>query len=186
MSHTPEAVSRNTESMALRLRSLQTSDEAVIRAAHQSISRDEGFDFARELTPAMSWAQYLALHDDYRRGVNLPDGIVPETFLVATVDDVIVGRSSIRHALNDNLLRRGGHIGYGVVRQYRRRGYGTEILRQSLRIAREIGIRDILVTCGKDNEGSRRIIESCGGVLESVEPSPNGTLHRRYWITCPE
>lgn len=181
MSQTPETVSTG-----LRLRRLQMSDEAVIRAAHQAIFRDEGFDFARDLTPSMTWAQYLALHDDYRRGVNLPDGIVPETFLVAAIDDVIVGRAAIRHRLNDRLLRHGGHIGYGVVRQHRRRGHGTEILRQSIGIAREIGIRDILVTCDDSNVGSRRIIESCGGVLESVEPWHNGTFNRRYWIACPE
>ncbi|MBF6207270.1 flavoprotein [Streptomyces gardneri] len=57
--------------------------------------------------------------EDYRQGINLPDGIVMATNLVATVDDQIVGRTSIRHTLNDALLRRGGALG---IRTARNRG----------------------------------------------------------------
>ncbi|WP_327118955.1 GNAT family N-acetyltransferase [Nocardia sp. NBC_01730] len=86
------------------------------------------------------------------------------------------------HTLNEALQRRGGHIGYAVLTPYRRRGNGTAILRQSITIARALGIDRIFITCDDTNVGSRRIIESCGGELESVEPSTNGTLIRRYWI----
>ena len=64
------------------------------------------------------------------------DGHVPSTFLVADVGGVIVGRTSIRHELNEFLAREGGHIGYGVLAEHRRRGYATEILRHSLVVAR--------------------------------------------------
>jgi predicted acetyltransferase len=66
----------------------------------------------------------------------MPADRVPATFLVADVDGAIVGRVSIRHELNDHLTHFGGHIGYGVRPAHRRRGYATEILRQSLVIAR--------------------------------------------------
>ena len=42
----------------------------------------------------------------------MPDGLVPATFLVADVDGVLVGRTSIRHELDEFLAREGGHIGY--------------------------------------------------------------------------
>ncbi|MET8873182.1 hypothetical protein [Nocardia sp. NPDC004604] len=45
----------------------------------------------------------------------MPDSIVPATFLIATVNDEIIGRADIRHTLNDYLARRGGHIGYAVL-----------------------------------------------------------------------
>ncbi|MEU2032776.1 GNAT family N-acetyltransferase [Nocardia amamiensis] len=167
---------------AVRLRPLRASDEQVVRAAHEAIADGDGFPFALGLTPAMTWPQYLSMLEDYRQGINLPDGIVAATFLVATVDDQIVGRASIRHTLNDALRRRGGHIGYTVLAQYRRRGYGAAILRHSLIIARAIGIDRVLLTCHDTNLASRRIIESCSGVLESVELCTDGILTRRYWI----
>ncbi|MFG1796767.1 GNAT family N-acetyltransferase [Nocardia sp. NPDC049149] len=166
----------------IRLRPLRESDERVVRAAHQEMAADDGFGFALGLTPTMTWAQYLSALEDYRRGINLPPGIVAAEFLVATVEDRVVGRASIRHTLNESLRRRGGHIGYAVLAQHRGRGYGTAILRQSITVARAIGIERILITCDDTNVGSRRIIESCGGVLESVEPWTDGTPIRRYWI----
>ncbi len=108
------------------------------------------------------------------------------TWLVAEVDGEIVGRTSIRHELNAYLAFHGGHIGYGVRPAFRRRGHATEILRQSLVIARSYGVDRALVTCDDDNIGSAAVIEACGGVLERVVPaveSDDGVAFRRYWIS---
>ena len=107
---------------------------------------------------------------------------MPGTFLVADVAGEIVGRTSIRFTLNAFLAERGGHIGYGVLPQHRRRGYATEILRQSLIIARAAGVGRVLVTCDQDNVGSRTVIESCGGVLDSVVTLDGKPPVLRFWI----
>jgi predicted acetyltransferase len=167
---------------AVRLRPLRASDEQVIRAAHEAMADSDGFPFALGLTPAMTSRQYLSALEDSPQGINLPDGIVAATFLVATVDDQVVGRTSIRHTLNDGLRQRGGHIGYGVLAPFRHRGYGTAILRHSLTVARAIGLDRILITCDDSNLASRRIIEACGGIVESVVQCSDGTPSRRYWI----
>lgn len=93
-------------------------------------------------------------------------------------------RVSIRHALTPFLERVGGHIGYVVVPEYRRQGYATAILRQSLQIARQkLGLTRVLLTCDDDNIGSIRVIEKNRGILESVVTGTNGeTSKRRYWI----
>jgi predicted acetyltransferase len=167
---------------ALRLRRLLEDDEAAFAAAHAAAT-DGKFRFGIGYEPGMPWAAYLTALEENRHGRNLPQRFVPGTFLVADVAGQIVGRTSIRFELNDFLLREGGHIGYGVLPRHRRRGYATEILRQSLIIARAEGIERVLVTCDEDNAGSRTVIESCGGQLESVVNTGDGLPpKRRYWI----
>lgn len=162
---------------------MRFDDEDAFRAAHKEMVAEGFHNFALGLEPGMSWGDYLQALANRRAGIDLPDGIVPETFLVAEVDGVIVGRTSVRHRLNDFLLREGGHIGYAVLAEHRRRGYATQILRQSLVVARAIGIDRVLVTCDDDNLGSRAVIEACGGRLDSdTGDAPGTSAKRRYWI----
>jgi predicted acetyltransferase len=132
--------------------------------------------------PGKLWRTYLKELEDHRHGRNLPARHVPGTFLVAEVAGEIVGRTSIRFRLNGFLAERGGHVGYGVLPQHRRRGYATEILRQSLIIARAAGVDRVLVTCDQDNVGSRTVIELCGGVLDSTVTVDRKPPVLRFWI----
>lgn len=99
---------------------------------------------------------------------------------MAEVDGKTVARVSTRHELNEYLEREGGHIGFGVLREHRRRGYATEILRQALDILAHEGLTTALSTCD-DNIASAASIERCGG-----EPADrvdvDGTLIRRYLV----
>ncbi|SRR5579875_210346 len=166
----------------LRLRPLRASDEAEFRAGHAQLAA-EGVVFGLAFEPGMPWDEYLQVLERFRAGADLPERFVPSTLLVAEVDGQIVGRVSIRHRLNDALLREGGHIGYCVLAAHRRRGYATQMLRQALVIARSLGIDRVLVTCDDDNTGSIKAIEACGGRLDSVLPGDSGAPGvRRYWF----
>lgn len=108
---------------------------------------------------------------------------MPATFLVAVVEDRIVGRASVRHELNATLAETGGHIGYGVRPADRRRGHAGAILRQSLVVARGVGIEHALLVCDADNVASRRTIEGVGGRFERrTTDGPRGAPMRRYWV----
>lgn len=170
----------------LRLRPPQMDDEAAFADAQRAMDAD-GFTFGHRFDEAPSWPAYLEGLEAQRRGIDVPGSFVPCTFLVADVDGQVVGRTSIRHELNEFLAREGGHIGYCVLPRHRRRGYATEILRQSLVVARAVGVDRVLVTCDDDNVASATVIERCGGMLESVVPNESaggagGPPLRRYWI----
>jgi predicted acetyltransferase len=168
----------------LVLRAPVADDEQEFLRAHRATS--PGYpSFLHYYQPGMSFQRYLQVLDDQDRGINLPSpGHVPSTFLFAFVGKSIVGRASIRHSLNPFLLRVGGHIGYVVVPEFRRRGFATAILRQSVDLARDrLGLERVLLTCDDDNVGSIRAIEKNGGVLEDIVRGPDlDKPKRRYWI----
>ncbi len=165
----------------MELRALRVEDEMQARAAHAELA-EEGFAFLPFYEPSEPWSAYLARIGRLSRGDGLASEFVPWTDLYGVVDGVVVGRVSVRHRLTEGLLQVGGHIGYGVRRAYRRRGYATELLRAGLSVAHELGIDRALVTCDDDNVGSATVIERCGGVLEDTRPMSGGSPKRRYWV----
>ena len=169
--------------MDLVLRVPSESEEAEFLRAHRATSPSVP-NFLHNYEEGMSLRRYLEVLAQQERGEHLAASHVPCTFLFAFAGTIIVGRVAIRHALTPDLERIGGHVGYVVVPEYRRRGYATAILRQSLQIARErLGLKRVLVTCDDDNVGSIKTIEKNGGVLDAIVTGPDADRPtRRYWI----
>jgi predicted acetyltransferase len=168
---------------SLVLRLPREDEEREFLRAHRATS-PEVPNFLHYYEEGMPLRRYLEVLDERARGEQLPPGHVPSTFLFAFDAARIVGRVSIRHELNDLLLRVAGHIGYAVVPEFRRRGFATAMLRRSIQIAyRNLGLAHVLLTCDDDNVGSIRTIEKNGGVLENVVTGPDlAKPKRRYWI----
>ena len=168
--------------MELILRLPGEAEEAEFLRAHRATSPSVP-SFLHYYEEAMPFRRYIELLTEHARGEKLPPGHVPSTFLFAFAGSSIVGRVAIRHSLNAYLERFGGHIGYVVVPEYRRRGYATAILGQSLGIARlKLGLTRVLLTCDDDNVGSIRTIEKNGGVFENIATPDGDKPKRRYWI----
>jgi predicted acetyltransferase len=168
----------------LELRPLRLEDEESLSAAnHSFVASCSEMPFAFQYDEAMKFADYLDWVHSWPDGKNLPDRFVPNTFWVGVVGDQIVGRISLRHELNDFLHRIGGHIGYAVVPEHRCRGYAVAMVKQSLPLAKALGLQKVLITCDVDNIASTRVIEKCGGVFESrTEEAELKTQKNRYWI----
>lgn len=96
-------------------------------------------------------------------------------------DNKLVGMINIRHTLNEYLYNYGGHIGYSVRKNERRKGYAKEMLKIALEKCRKMEMKKVLLTCDADNIASAKIIKSYGGILENEVPN-DGKLIQRYWI----
>lgn len=125
--------------------------------------------------------------DRYRNERELPPDRVGEDkyWLADDEKTYFIGEISIRHRLNDALLLRGGHIGYGIRYSEWNRGYGTMMLALALEKAKEMRISPVLITCNDDNLASARVIEKNGFTLENkimtVDPhTGEESLTRRY------
>ena len=112
---------------------------------------------------------------------------VPATLYLAIrkSDNKLIGTIQIRHRLNEKLLAHGGHIGYGVRPTERRKGYAKQMLKLALEKCKELEIKKALITCDKDNIGSRKTILANGGKMEN-EIQENEKIVQRYWINIEE
>ena len=114
---------------------------------------------------------------DTRERTERPVGFVPSTHLWWVDGDRFLGRLHIRHRLTPFLIQEGGHIGYHVIPPARRRGHATAMLHAGLSVAAILGIDCALITCDEENIGSRKAIETNGGLFHDRRA---GKL--RYWV----
>lgn len=147
------------------------------------------------------FSRYVREVEEHARGVNVPEGLVPNTTFWLMAGERMVGTLSLRHTLNEYLAYEGGHIGFCIRPSERRKGHMTRFLRLALDEARELGrtpkealvdklpvardgLRRVLITCESTNLASAGVIRACGGVLEDERVSRKhvGEIVQRYWI----
>ncbi|MBN2296461.1 MAG: GNAT family N-acetyltransferase [Pirellulales bacterium] len=135
--------------------------------------------------PDVELGQIVQRLRDWSRGIDLPEGFVPSnTYWLVRDNSTILGTLSLRHRLNENLRKIGGHIGYAIRPSQRNKGYATRMLEMALPKARELGLSRVLVTCNTENRASARVIEKNGGVLEGEKPivhEGKSLILRYYW-----
>lgn len=101
-------------------------------------------------------------------------------FLAFNEFDKMVGIADLRLEQNEFISNFAGQIGYTVRPSERGHGYATEILKEVVKQADALGMRNVLVTCNEDNLASARVIEKAGGVFEEIIPHPGYPNVKRY------
>ncbi len=128
-------------------------------------------------------AAFIAMCEAHSAGRGVPPGWVPQsTFWLVRNGERILGCSRLRHALTSLLSHQGGHIGYDIRPNERGKGYGNLLFALTLRKARELGFREVLVTADEANVASWTAALS--GMFRREEGrfvGKNGPF-RRYWI----
>ncbi len=170
--------------MRLEVRELNPLDEKALLESFKAYSNEEFDLLSFEFKPGDNFKEHLLRLQKNKMGVDLAPGKVASTMLYGFLDDIIIGRISIRHELNDFLYNEGGHIGYAVIPEFQRKGFASDMVRAALKYCKDIlHLDQVLITCDDDNTASIRIIEKFGGVLENKHVSNNGQeITRRYWV----
>ena len=102
------------------------------------------------------------------KGINIPEGKVPETYYFLWDDDEIVGLFKIRHCLNEKLRNGSGHIGYGILPDQRGKGYAKEGLRLAIEECKKIIKEDeIYLSVYKNNPASIKVQQDNGAYIVS-------------------
>lgn len=132
-----------------------------------------------------NYNEWLDLLEAHSNGKMLNNWTIHTTFFgVRENDNKIVGMIDIRHELTNEFLRNyAGHIGYGVRPTERKKGYATQMLSQALEYCKkELHLEKVMISCDKENEGSRRTIINAGGELEKEYIADDGENVQIYWI----
>lgn len=99
-------------------------------------------------------------------GINLPEGYISNTKYWLFYANEYIGSFTLRHDINENLMKWGGHIGYIILPSKR-------------------GLRRVLITCNTENDASFAVINKAKNMYggEQIEDSVlDGFSEHRVWI----
>ena len=111
----------------------------------------------------------------------------PRSIRYWAVDDgKFIGEFQLRPEMTEDVMNGIGSVGYAVRVSEQGKGYGTEILKQGLEIARARGMDKVLLNINSNNKASIHVCEKMGGMLMDTisvyNPDEGEHFMRRYWI----
>ena len=158
--------------------------EPVLSYKEEFIENGDSMDGTGILRKSNTYEDWYKSVYDNMSEETVAEGLVPAHLFLAISKENgrLIGIIDIRHKLNEFLLSFGGNIGYSVRKSERQKGYATEILSLALEKCKELGLSRVLITCDKDNIGSKKTIMKNGGVFENEVNYEDNIIIQRYWI----
>jgi len=105
---------------------------------------------------------------DFEKGVNLPPGFVRDYNYFLYDGSTIVGLFHIRPELNEALRNGSGHIGYGIKKEYRGKGYASMGLALAIKELKKMKCfvdTEVYMDCYKYNKASLTVMLHNGGYI---------------------
>jgi predicted acetyltransferase len=168
---------------------LPSSDhrEILMDYKREFIENGDSMDGTAGLKDADSFEEWYRAFCDNSKEETVRGGLVPASTFMAinTNNSRLIGMIDIRHRLNDYLFNFGGHIGYSIRKSERQKGYASEMLGLALNECLKLNIKNVLITCNKDNIASAKTIINNSGKLER-EIQEGNRITQRYWITLDQ
>ncbi|WMJ77310.1 MULTISPECIES: GNAT family N-acetyltransferase [unclassified Sedimentibacter] len=157
----------------------------ILDYKEEFIINKDSMDGTAGLSTYKTFEEWYEAFNDNLHDETVREGLVSATtYLALDENEKLIGMIDIRHRLNDNLLNFGGHVGYSVRKSERRKGFATEMLKLALEKCVELNIKEVLITCDKNNIASAKTIIANGGILENeVFDQNDNTMTQRYWVT---
>ena len=116
----------------------------------------------------------------------LIEGQSPSLHFWAVDGDNFIGEFQLRTKFTEKVMNDIGSVGYAVRVSEQGKGYGTEILKQGLVIAKELGMEKLLFTVNDENSVSAHVVEKLGGKLtdkiKAYNEAEGQHILRRYWV----
>ncbi|OCN03708.1 hypothetical protein A4S06_04935 [Erysipelotrichaceae bacterium MTC7] len=139
-----------------------------------------GSNFLQDYEVYEDWLQNdIAMRSD----TTCPEGLVSATTFLIYAQDTFVGMINCRHHLNDYLATYGGHIGYGIHPNHRKKGYAKKALQQVLDMYKhDLHLDEVLLICDKKNSASQKVITSFPHRFDGEVIDVNQRTLLRYFV----
>lgn len=156
----------------------------IMKFRQELLEYNEDFAGCGSLRDCSSADEWLKILDERENEETCPEGGVASNSYIAVrlSDNKVVGIIDFRHHINHPILSTwGGHMGYTVRPDERKKGYAKDMLRQNLENCKDYGLEKVLVTCECNNIASEKTIIANSGEFER-EIEVDGKIYKRYWI----
>ncbi len=107
---------------------------------------------------------------DFENGIT-NEHYVPDTWYFLHEEDEIIGLYKLRHHLNSFLEQGPGHVGYYIIKEKRRQGYGKKgllLLIEEIKKSPFFHEEEIYFSAFSNNIASIKMILSCGGYIHHI------------------
>lgn len=163
--------------MTIELRALNLEDAKAEYRFFQTMPAENGFEVPYQ---TMTFQDFVAIAIPERllsaQGLGPAIGRVPDTYFFLWDDNQLVGLFKVRHHLNDRLRQHAGHIGYGILPQFRGHGYGTRGLALAIKACAHLmpaSESEIFLSCARTNRASLQVMLSNGGRVVDCDDQEN-------------